>query len=291
MQTFSQTLHAAAEEIKEYSEEASLFEAQQLLLDAFDLTKPEFLSILNEKIQNKGALSLFNKRIRKRKTGMPLSYILGHTSFLSHKYLCSSGVLIPRPETEMVVQKIIEFISSIKQDVVVLELGYGAGVIPIELHYKFKNLEYYGWDINPYATSLAKKNAKYHHCDNLNILEGDFFEEAPKMIKQIKKPVIIVSNPPYIPRKDIENLDFQVKEFEPLCALDGGESGIDFYKQCLSIFQDQPLAYFFEIGISQQEPLEYILDPYNFEVTEFYKDIHLIPRLLEIVTKGPNSPE
>ena len=58
-----------------------------------------------------------------------------------------------------------------------MELGYGSGIIPIELHYKFKDLEYYGWDNNPHAYKLAKKNAKYHHCDGLNILKGDFFEE------------------------------------------------------------------------------------------------------------------
>jgi release factor glutamine methyltransferase len=284
MSTYSQVLHQAAKEIEEYAEESSLFEAQQLLLDAFDLSKPEFLSVLNDKVKNKGALNLLKKRVKKRKTGMPLSYILGHSSFLTHKYLCSSGVLIPRPETELLVLKLINYISKFSEDIAVYELGYGSGIIPIELHYKFKNLEYYGWDTNPLALKLAKKNAKYHHCDGLNILKGDFFEEAPALIKTSKKPVIIVSNPPYIPSNDILSLDFQVKEFEPLTALDGGLKGIDFYKQCFSIFQNQPNAYFFEIGVSQKKSLEYILDPYHFKTVEFYDDFHSIPRILEIVT-------
>lgn len=282
MPTFSRLLNQAAHDIQEIAQESNLFEAQQLLLDAFDMSKADFISSLHEPVTDDAAIKTFRTYIKKRKIGMPLSYILGHAAFLSHKYICKPGVLIPRPETELLVSKLIQFISSLNEEVAVFELGYGSGVIPIELRYVFNHIDYYGWDINPLAYQLAKKNAKYHHFENLSLQLGDFFDDAPQLIQSINKPFIIVSNPPYVDSEDLEKLDFQVKEFEPLSALDGGEKGLRYYKHLLSVFNKQPLAYFFEIGIKQKAYLQPILDVYNFTKIQFYNDFHSIPRILEI---------
>jgi len=204
--------------------------------------------------------------VKKRATSYPLEYIIGKTSFYAKQFIIEDGILIPRPETELLVENCIKVLKGIKRPVKVLEIGVGSGIISVMLAILIENIKIIAVDINEKALKLAQQNAKKHNVldkiefrlSNLyeNVLEDDIF--------------LTVSNPPYI--KNSYVLPKNV-EFEPTNALFGGENGDELLKEIIKTTANRKIPYLLcEIGYDQKPSLEKFLKSFNIDKYSFYKD-------------------
>lgn len=168
----------------------------------------------------KTQLETIEKGITKRLSGYPFQYIIGDTEFYSLKFLVRSGVLIPRNDTEILVEKVVQYIGD--KDLKVLDLCCGSGCIGISIKANCKNATVTCGDISDTALQLTADNAKLNGV-NIKIIKTDMFKNISGEFD------VIVSNPPYIPTKDINALQKEIS-YEPVLALDGMEDGLYFYK-------------------------------------------------------------
>lgn len=258
------------------------------------MTEKEILltSILNcprSSLYN-GVLSLSDEQFKElecalslRAQGIPLQYILGETEFFGLTFKVDRRVFIPRPETEILVERIIEKVkSSYSQDelkVKIIDVGIGSGCIAISLAKSLSVAKITAVDIYPNALEVAKYNSKLNNVSQkLEFIESDLFENL-----EFDKQDLIVSNPPYIPSADIENLQREIK-YEPRIALDGGRDGLDFYRR---IIKDAPKFLkkggflFLEIGFGQHNDIAEIASKEReLEIVEIVKDYSNIERIL-----------
>ncbi|MBN1915338.1 MAG: peptide chain release factor N(5)-glutamine methyltransferase [Parachlamydiales bacterium] len=191
----------------------------------------------------------FEKMMLRRGEGEPVPYILGEISFLGARLSLSRDTLIPRPETEILTDRIIQMLQKEKTSNKVLwDIGCGCGCIGLAIKKHCPALHVVLSDISPKALEIAKKNARLNQMD-CSFLEGDLF--APF---QGTKADYIVSNPPYIPKEEYLRLHREVKDFEPQIALLGGEEGTEYYQRFSQEFLsyvNRPAKIFFEIGYNQ----------------------------------------
>ena len=160
-----------------------------------------------------------NEIVKNRITGRPLWYVLGSTDFYGHEIKVNESVLIPRPETEILCEKAIELVNENSR---VLDLCTGSGAIALTIKLA-KNCSVVASDVSEKALEVASENFKAHNAEISTVLSDMFLKLEGKFD-------LIVSNPPYIKSEDIENLQKEVKEFEPITALDGGVDGLEFYR-------------------------------------------------------------
>lgn len=221
----------------------------------------------------KDFLRLTEKRLR----GYPIQYILGHREFMGLDFLVEEGVLIPRGDTETLVEYIIKYINEkySEKPVNILDLGFGSGAISLSLAYYCKRANVYGVDISDQAYKLANKNKARLGLDNVVFLKGDLFQALEH--NNINTSFnIIVSNPPYIESDEISTLDIGVRDYEPRLALDGGEDGLDFYREISSkasaYLVDNGLL-IYEIGYRQAEDVKEIMLKNDFRDINVIKDL------------------
>lgn len=221
--------------------------------------------------------SIINKRVSTRQ---PIAQILGHTFFMGQKFEVNESTLIPRPETELLVRKAVEIIkdNNYKQ---ILDIGTGSGCIACMIA-KLTKAQVLGTDISNEALKICLNNAM--HLDLMNkalFRKSDIFAK----IRPEEKFDLIVSNPPYIPPQEKENLQIEVKEFEPPTALFTQDSqGIEFYEKILKNakeFLNDGGHILFEIGINQACLVKELMEKYNFKNIEIYKDVTGIERVIK----------
>ncbi|MBS83482.1 MAG: protein-(glutamine-N5) methyltransferase, release factor-specific [Gammaproteobacteria bacterium] len=168
--------------------------------------------------QYKLFLELLNRRVKKE----PIQYILESICFYGHDFNINKNVFIPRPETEQCIDILKKYHSYSDS---VLEIGSGTGCLPITLSLENLAANIISIDINPQAIIQSKQNAKKFNCHNIIFKHQDFFNMPIE-----RKYNLIISNPPYIPMKDIDSLDIEVKLFDPIEALTDYSDGLKFYK-------------------------------------------------------------
>lgn len=228
-----------------------------------------------EKEVSEKHLEALRRGMRRLAAGEPLQYVLGEWDFRSLTLSCDSRALIPRPETEELVARVLKWLKEhpSNSERVIIDVGTGTGAIILSLAAEYKgNAAFIGSDISEDAIALAKSNAVRTGLSSrvkFVVMDGlDDFDE-PECVD------VIVSNPPYIERAVCETLDPRVKDFEPRLALDGGESGLDFYDRyladALNILRPGG-AVFFEIGENQGEALRELLENYGFSDIKIEKD-------------------
>jgi release factor glutamine methyltransferase len=186
-------------------------------------------------------------------SGTPLAYLLGTVDFNGRTYDVDRGVLIPRPETEELVQyssRIIRWLLNQSIASVIFECGVGTGVISIELSKLFPFLSLYGWDISSLAIKNAQKNCDRHHISNLLLHHGDFFEGLAQR-KSASKQQVLVSNPPYISECEFDQLDEHVKR-EPKTALIAEEQGTAIISRLIDVSIQQKMILICEMGHNQR---------------------------------------
>ena len=222
---------------------------------------------LNKKVDKKKVL-IFNSYLKRRLKNEPIAYILQEKEFWSKKFSVSKDTLIPRPETELLVESLIDIYQNKK--ISILDIGTGTGCIIISLLSSLKQSVGTGIDISKNAVLMAKSNSFKHNMSNrirfLNRSIESYFG---------KKFDLIVSNPPYIERKDMKNLSDDIKKYEPRMALDGGNDGLDLIKKV--IYKSNEILKIngilaLEIGNEQIKKVSKILIDNKFRIKQVIKD-------------------
>ncbi len=283
--TVIEFLNTSADYLKNNSINDPRLNAELFLCDILNCNRMS-LYLNFDKPLSKKEIALLNDYIDRRIKNEPLQYILGKTSFYGLDFKLSRKVLIPRPETEILVEKILDDIREINKDrISIFEIGSGSGCISIALA---KNLEksntecdIFSIDISKDAIKIANENSEINNIENKKVrfIEKDVFE-----IERLKKSFdYIVSNPPYISLNDYNLLDPEVKNFEPGHALTDFDNGLKYYKKIFALASDKEFngKVFCEIGFMQKTRIESILDEYKFNHRIFYKDYNNIDRVLE----------
>ena len=223
---------------------------------------------------------LFEKLIQDRLNGRPIAYIVGNREFMGLDFYVKEGVLIPRPDTEVLVEEIIELCKD-KEQVDILDIGTGSGAITVSLAKYIENANLTSFDISDIPLEIGPMNAKLNNVDNkIKFMKSDLFSAIQG--KNIKFDVI-VSNPPYIPKCDMDTLHTQVKDYEPYNALEGGEDGLDFYREITKqsstyLKENGILAY--EVGHDQAIDVSQIMKDNGYSKIYTKKDIQGIDRVV-----------
>lgn len=215
----------------------------------------------------------FEKIIKKRKEGYPLQYIFGKWEFYGLELYVDESALIPRFETEILVDEILKF--KCKKDKI-LDIGTGTGAIALALASNLKNSKILGIDISEKAIGLANKNKIKLDVNNVNFVISNLFQNVTERFD------LIVSNPPYIDSDEIKTLDRELY-YEPQNALYGGTDGLYFYREIVknsSDYLNEKGVLAFEIGYNQMEIIEEMLIQNNFEVILKMKDFAGFDRII-----------
>ncbi|RKD30882.1 peptide chain release factor N(5)-glutamine methyltransferase [Thermohalobacter berrensis] len=231
--------------------------------------------VSNESVDN------FLKLIDRRKQGYPLQYILKKQEFMGLDFCIEEGVLIPRQDTEVLVEKIINIVNNghfkDRKVINIVDIGVGSGAISLSLVHYLEKAHVYSIDIDNKAIEITRKNSvRLGLEDKITLLKGNLFSPLTPLNLE-NKIDIIVSNPPYIPSQDIDTLQVEVAKYEPRKALDGGIDGLDFYRKIIPesikyLRKDGVLA--FEIGYNQgNEVANLIKESGSFKGVEVIKDL------------------
>lgn len=250
---------------------ALLCKSASILLEDF-LTNPEIsLSQAQE--------SLFFRLIKKRLSGFPLAYLTGSQDFWSESFRVSPGVLIPRPETELIVERVVELSTS--KEGVIVDIGTGCGNVALSIAKEFPHAKIVATDISKKALKAAWLNASRQDVSNVSFIQGDVFAPIKKLGLE-EQCDFIVSNPPYVARKDWESLDREVRDHEPRQALVPGETGLEMIVKLVGGAHKflKPKGYLvMEIGYGQKKSVREMFDD-NWDLIDFSADLAEIPRVV-----------
>jgi len=229
----------------------------------------------------------FLEFIKKRSKNMPVAYIINKAWFMSLELFVNEATLIPRPETEGLVEEVLRIIKeSSKEKVELLDICTGSGCIGLAVAYYNKKIEATLSDIRPECIEVSKKNILMNNLeDRVKVAKSDLFNAFDNC-----RFDVITANPPYIPSEDIHNLENDVRLYEPQTALDGGPDGLDFYRNIAAEAKNHLTInghLFIEIGINQSEAVKEILRKSGYTNINIKNDNSEIPRI--ITASGTSS--
>ena len=273
-------INSASKLLKDNNIQSNKLDSELLLSKVLKKRREELLLKLDESV-SKHSITQFEKLIYRRTLKEPIAYILKHKEFWSKNFLVNNNTLIPRPETELMVEKIQKIFKN--KDPFILDVGTGSGCILLSLLSEFKNSKGIGIDISKQAIQIAIKNSKQQKLTQ----RAKFYRKSLSQFYGHKFD-LIVSNPPYIKTIDLKNLDDDIKKFEPKIALDGGNDGLDVIKKV--IYKSKYILKFrgmlsLEIGNGQCKQVSKILKENNFRINylvqDYRKNIRCILSTLE----------
>ena len=221
----SEIIKIGSDLLKKNNISSHLLDTELLLSKTLNKSREEIIINSNQKVHKKNFLK-FKEYLSRRSKNEPIAYILGEKEFWSKSFKVNKNTLIPRPETELLVDRLIKIFEG--KQLTILDIGSGSGCIILSLLEELKNSKGIGIDISKKAVLVAKKNATKHSLSH--------------RVKFLNKPLesffwrrfdLVVSNPPYIESKEIKNLSEDIKKYEPRMALDGGNDGLDLIKKVI----------------------------------------------------------
>jgi protein-(glutamine-N5) methyltransferase, release factor-specific len=272
--TYNDLLIYAVKEFENVGIEEASVEARNILLYTFNISLLDFSLNRNKELGAKEKIEKFLSFVEERKKRKPFQYIINKQNFYGLDFYVDENVLIPRFDTEVLVEKILK--DNKGNNFQVLDLCTGSGAIAISLKKLGEYKSVKALDISEKALDIAKKNSSLNET-TIDFICSDMFEKIDGKFD------IIVSNPPYIPSRDIEDLSLEVKDYEPKLALDGLEDGLYFYriiaKEAKAYLKENGKIYL-EIGYNQAKDIREIFKEYN--KIEVYKDLAGKDRVVKI---------
>ncbi|MFV0391814.1 MAG: peptide chain release factor N(5)-glutamine methyltransferase [Paludibacteraceae bacterium] len=277
MQNFSRIIHDGLRSI--YSKKEINTFTYLLLEKITGLTKTQLL-VQNRLVLNKKQRKVGEEFIERLKTSEPIQYILGEVEFYGLRFKVNSAALIPRPETEELVEWIVDDLNHCSTKATLLDIGTGTGCIPISLKKKFNAISVSAIDLSGDALALAHENAEIN-CVDIHFIQDDIL--CPKIAYGLFD--ILVSNPPYIPVSERKNMDANVVNFEPSTALFvPDDDALVFYRK-IAEFALQHLkrngTIYFETHYDQAQSVKSILEDFGFNHVEVRKDMAGMERMVK----------
>ena len=251
-------------------------DSELLLADVLKFSREKLLINLNYKIKKK-KFHKFKKSLLRRKNNEPIAYILKKKEFWKHTFFVNKDVLIPRPETEIIIDELLKEIG-LESSKYLLDVGTGSGCIIVSILKERSNCAGTAIDISQKALNVAKYNAKIHHIQNkINFINIDIDKHI------YNKYDFILSNPPYINKFELNRLDSNVKSYEPHLALEAGVDGLNLIRKLIlksKILLKKRGKLIFEIGEKQLNKSKDLLLRNGFYINKICKDIYLKPRVI-----------
>ena len=277
--TIREVFNTYMEELSHISDTPKL-DIEILLSKALGDVDRLYIHLNLHKELTKEQLDSFNEMIEDRLKGRPIAYIVNNREFMGLDFYVEEGVLIPRPDTEPLVEEVIELVKG-KENLKIVDIGTGSGAITVSLAKYIKDCQVYSLDISDKALSIGLKNAISNEVeDKINFIKSNIFSGIEDRGLKLD---VIVSNPPYIRRADINTLHTQVKDYEPYIALEGGEDGLNFYRditrESVKYLKDKGILAF-EVGHDQAEDVSEILKHNGYTNIYTKKDLQGIDRVV-----------
>jgi release factor glutamine methyltransferase len=224
--TIASLLSSATKMLAEAGVDDAPLNAELMLAQVLGLSRTSLVTESSSPVPDE-AREIFLGMLQRRSQREPLQHILGEAHFYGLVFTVNSDVLVPRPETELLVEQAVEFLRT-RRNSQVFDFGTGSGCIPITIAKEVPEVRIWSVDISEAARSVAKSNAEKNGvADRIQFLLGDGFD----VLDDSQRFDLIVSNPPYIPTADLKELQPEVRDFDPALALDGGADGLDFYRR------------------------------------------------------------
>ena len=266
--------------LKKFDIKSPLLDSEILMSKA--IQKDRKFIILNQNYEiNKTSLNLFKSLIKQRSLGKPISYLTKKKFFWNHEFIIDKDVLIPRPDTELIVEETLKLMKN-RNNIKILEIGSGSGCIILSILNERKDFTGIGIDISKKCVDLSKKNTlKIGLKNNIKFLKSnvDNFNYG--------KYDLIISNPPYINQYDLKYLEKDVINFEPKLALNGGQDGLSEIRKVIKKSSDLIKIkgkLILEIGFDQKESVKKLLTKKGFYINKIIKDLAMNDRCI-ICTK------
>ncbi len=264
-------LAEAVEALRQASVESAALDAELLLAAAAGVDRARLLT--GSISLDSGSVGRFRRMIARRAAREPLAYILGHKEFYGLDFEVSRDVLIPRPETELVVETALEVVHE-QPDARVLDLGTGSGAIAIAIAVNAPAAQIAAVDISAAALELARRNARRHRCEaRIDFYLGDLFAALPC---SHQKYDLIVSNPPYVREDEMAALQPELARYEPHLALFGGQDGLDFYRRIAAgtaSHLNTGGEVIVELGAGQQADIVRIMRAAGLHIVQLLRDL------------------
>ncbi len=275
MMTIREAVEWGSHELEEHGVDNAKHDSYELLSAVNGMTRTFYLVNQDSMLSEEDFLS-FEEYIDKRAAHVPLQHILGKTYFYGYEFEVNGDVLVPRPDTEILVEEVMKVT---RNGDYILDMCTGSGCIGITLAKKFPEIKVLGVDVSERALAVAEKNRHNLEAYNIDFMLSDLFTE-------LNQDIIfdtIVSNPPYIPTSVIDGLQEEVRLHDPVLALDGKEDGLDFYRRISEsagahLRQDGYLC--FEIGCEQADAVSDIMEKAGFKDINVVRDLAGLNRVV-----------
>jgi release factor glutamine methyltransferase len=279
MTNISQAIKEATEVLKSNGIAEPFREAKSILSVVLERDKT-FIIAHNEYELSAAEETQFRDFINRRANREPFQHIAGKQEFWGLDFDVTPDVLIPRPETELIVENAIEILQNLENPNF-CEVGIGSGCISVSILHEIKNTKAIGLDISNKALQIAEKNAENIGVSNrLELKVSDIFE----VLDKAENFDLIVSNPPYVPFEDVENLQPEVKDFDPHIALTDGKDGLSIISRIIKNSPDflKPDGFLLmEIGFNQSDKVRRMFDLQIWREIEVFSDLQGIPRMIK----------
>lgn len=279
--TIKELLDWSSNYFSEKNIESARLDAELLLSWVLDLKRLD-LYLQFDRPLTEIELQKYKKLIKRRIDQEPIAYIIGEKEFYGRNFKVNSSTLIPRPDTETLIEISLKKFPDKNEELNILDIGTGSGVLAITLALEYPNSKITAIDVSKSALEIATQNSLEYKLENrINFIEKDFLKED---LESQQKYDLIISNPPYIPSKNIESLDKNVKNFEPLSALDGGKNGLIFYEKMSNLYSNlQTNSWLlFEIGYDQSPNIKEIFSSSKWKNLSFHQDLAGINRVASL---------
>lgn len=279
MLTVLEAIKLSDEYLQKYRIESPRLNAELLLAEILNCKRLD-LYLLYDRPLSKDELITYREFLKRRSKREPLQYITGSVEFYGLRFAVNKSVLIPRPETELLVESVLNSFSE-ENNIRILDIGVGSGNISISILKNKSTATALGIDVSKSVLTLAETNAKKNSVDDrLKLLKHDIFKDDTSVLGKFD---LIISNPPYISQSDYEMLEPELKVYEPSSALTDHADGYSFYKRIISVYKNlltRGGKLFFELGKDQKQKVKEDMESAGFININITKDYSQIDRII-----------